>query len=442
MWRSRALARGVASRALLRTRCRPAALFSTAIGDGGKVPADSLFVTSTDVIKKTSPVLLGLTHILEQKYESVGYFRPIAPTPTSDVRDHHMELLKSELELPQEIHQLYGATSERALESWLNGKEDDLVEEILTKYEECKKNHDFMIIEGAPIMSHESSMSWKINTDIAKAIGSPVLLLTDLAAVDVPDHDLAHEILARTRLGKEQVEEAGLAFMGTIANRVRARDAKALRFRLRAAFGAENLPFLGFLPLDEMIASKRLNEVAHKLNAKQLFGSTIANHVTVSGALVATSFLKDLFAHMKTHKDGLLVIASADRSDVMLGLLASRIPGVLPSVAAIILTNGDYPHSNTQEILQGVAQLDKTGMSIPIFSVQEDTYTTANRLSRISSDILPTSTRKIQHRGATVKDIVTTVAITAIQADQMIVNSAKKSRQTAGEHTEEEEMYS
>ncbi|KAJ0388993.1 hypothetical protein P43SY_012017 [Pythium insidiosum] len=94
--------------------------------------------------------------------------------------------------------------------------------------------------------------------------------------------------------------------MGTIANRVRARDTKALRFRLRAAFGAENLPFLGFLPLDEMIASKRLNEVAHKLNAKQLFGSTIANHVTVSGALVATSFLKDLFAHMKTHKDGLL----------------------------------------------------------------------------------------------------------------------------------------
>ncbi|KAJ0394037.1 hypothetical protein P43SY_011765 [Pythium insidiosum] len=43
-------------------------------------------------------------------------------------------------------------------------------------------------------------------------------------------------------------------------------------------------------------------------------------------------------------------------------------------------------------------------------------------------------------RGATVKDIVTTVAITAIQADQMIVNNAKKSRQTAGEHTEEEEI--
>ncbi|GLE01047.1 hypothetical protein PINS_up009860 [Pythium insidiosum] len=397
MWRSsRALTRGVSSRVLQQTRTCSRLCFSTAVSDGGKAPADSLFVTSTDVIKKTSPVLLGLTHILEQKFQSVGYFRPITPTPTSGMGDHHMELIKSELELPHKVEALYGVTSERALESWLNGKEDDLVEEILTKYEECKKHHDFMIIEGAPVMSHESSMSWKINTDIAKAIGSPVLLLTDLAALDVPDHDLAHEILARTRLGKEQVEEAGLPFIGTIANRVRARDAKALRYKLRATFGAENLPFLGFLPFDDFIASKRLNEVAHKLNAKQLFGSSIANHVTVSDTLVATSFLKDLFAHMKNHKDGLLVIASADRSDVMLGLLASRIPGVLPSVAAIILTNGDYPHSNTQEILQGVAQLDKTGMSIPIFSVQEDTYTTANRLSRITSDILPTSARKIQ----------------------------------------------
>ncbi|KAJ0389759.1 hypothetical protein ATCC90586_011099 [Pythium insidiosum] len=213
-----------------------------------------------------------------------------------------------------------------------------------------------MIIEGAPVMSHESSMSWKINTDIAKAIGSPVLLLTDLNSVSLSDNDLAHEILARTRLGKEQVEDAGLQYIGTIANRVHAHDAKALRYKLRATFGAEKLPFLGFLPFDDFIASKRLNEVAHKLNATQLFGDKqIANHVTVSDALVATSYLKDLFAHMKKHKDGLLVIASADRSDVMLGLLASRIPGVLPSVAGIVLTNGDYPHSNTQEILQGVA---------------------------------------------------------------------------------------
>lgn len=362
----------------------------------GRVPVESLYVTSTEYTKKTSPVLLGLAHTLEQKFSSVGYFRPIAPSPASSVQDHHMDLMHSELELPQKKSEIYGVTSERALECWLSGKSDDLVEEILNAFENCKKDHDFMIIEGSPITEHESAMSWKINVDIARAIGSPVLLLTDLARVSLNNGDLVTEIVSRTVLGKEQVEAAGLNYFGTIANRVRAADPQSIRKQLHDIMAKKDLPFLGFLPHDELIASKRLNEVAFKLGAKQLFGSTeISNNVIVSDAVVATSHLRDLFAHLKKYKDGVLVITSADRSDILLGLLASRIPGVLPNVAGIVLTNGDYPHSNTHEILQGVADLDKTGLSIPIFVVPHDTYSTSTAVSRVSTDILPTSVRKI-----------------------------------------------
>lgn len=353
-------------------------------------------MTSTEYTKMTSPVLLGLAHTLEQKFSSVGYFRPIAPSSGSSVQDHHMDLMHSELELPQKKNEIYGVTSERALECWLRGKSDDLVEEILNAFENCKKDHDFMIIEGSPITEHESAMSWKINVDIARAIGSPVLLLTDLAGVSLNSGDLVNEIVSRTVLGKEQVEAAGLNYFGTIANRVRTTDPQSTRKQLRDIMAKKDLPFLGFLPHDELIASKRLNEVAFKLGAKQLFGSTeISNNVIVSDAVVATSHLRDLFAHLKKYKDGVLVITSADRSDILLGLLASRIPGVLPNVAGIVLTNGDYPHSNTHEILQGVADLDKTGLSIPIFVVPHDTYNTSTAVSRVSTDILPTSVRKI-----------------------------------------------
>ncbi|DAZ93987.1 TPA: hypothetical protein N0F65_005498 [Lagenidium giganteum] len=398
MWRCNQLRRVVrAQRAASWAHQLPRSLTQAAI-DAGRVPVDSLYVTSTEVTKKSSPVLLGLAHILEQKFASVGYFRPIAPSPNSRIVDHHLELMKSELELPQEVKQLYGVTSDHALTSWLEGKEDDLIEEILDAYEKCKAQHDFMIIEGSQITEHETAMSLKINVDLAKALGSPVMLLTDLSRATMhSDAKAVDEILSRTLMGKEQVEAAGLNYFGTIANRVRVNNHEAVRGQLREKFGKHGLPFLGYLPYDDVIASKRLNEVAHKIGAKQLFGAKqIANHVVVSDALVATSHLKDLFAHMKKKKDGLLVIASADRSDVMLGLLASRIPGVLPNVSGIVLTNGDYPQSNTHEILQGVAELDKTGLSIPIFVVNEDSYNTANALSRVSSDILPTSARKIE----------------------------------------------
>lgn len=370
----------------------------------GRVPVESLYVTSTEYTQKTSPILLGLANTLEQKFASVGYFRPIAPSASSSsiAQDHHVDLMQSALALTQPPQELIGVSSERARAYWLAGKSDDLVDEILSAFERCKQSHDFMIIEGSPLAEHESAMSWKVNVDIARALGSPVLLLSDVGDVPTPSSGpsrqaLVDEIVNRTAVGKDQAEAAGLHYFGTIANRVHAGDdPHALRALLEAALRAKGLPFLGFLPHDELIASKRLNEVAYQLGAKQLFGdTTLANNVIVSDAVVASSHLRDLFAHLKKYKDGILVITSADRSDILLGLLASRIPGVLPTVAGIVLTNGDYPHSNTHEILQGVAALDKTGLSIPTFVVPHDTYATATAVSRVTSDILPTSVRKI-----------------------------------------------
>ncbi|RLN94140.1 hypothetical protein BBJ28_00008334 [Nothophytophthora sp. Chile5] len=393
MWTLRASLRRTATAVALPSQRR--ALTAAALAQG-KVPIDNLYVTSTELTKKTSPVLIGLAHTLEQKFTNVGYFRPIQPSADSSMADHHVELMQKQLELSQDVTELYGVTSERAIESWLNGKEDDLVEEILNAYEKCRQGHDFMIIEGSQISKHESAMSWKINVDIAKAIGSPVLTISDFSDSSRSNGELLEEILSRTTMGQDQVEGAGLNYFGTIANRVHAADPKALRASLRAKMEEGDLPFLGFLPVDDVIASKRLNEVTHQLGATQLFGAkSIPNNVVVTSAVVATSALKDLFAHLKNYKDGALIITSADRSDIMLGLMASRIPGVLPNVSAIVLTNGNYPHSNTQEILQGVEALDKTGLSIPIFSVPNDTFTTADGFTKVSTDILPTSQLKI-----------------------------------------------
>ncbi|EEY62816.1 phosphate acetyltransferase [Phytophthora infestans T30-4] len=399
------------------------ALTAAAIAEG-KVPINNLFVTSTEVTEKTAPVLIGLTNTLEQKFARVGYFRPIQPIVETD---HHVDVMKQQLGLTKSVEQLYGVTSERAIEYWLNGKGDDLVEEILDRYEACREGHDFMIIEGSQLSKHESAMSWKINVDIAKAIGSPVLTISDFSESANTNSDLLEEILSRTAFNKDQVEGAGLNFIGNIANRVNTKDPKALREAIRAKLREKDLPFLGFLPKDDFIASKRLNEVTHQLGAKQLFGTkAIPNNVVVTSAVVATSALKDLFAHLKNYKDGALVITSADRSDVMLGLMASRLPGILPNVSAIVLTNGSYPHSNTQEILQGVEALDKTGLSIPIFSVPEDTFTTADKFSKVSTDILPTSQLKIDRSKQLFDEFVGKEGIIGELDEGMVVNRSPK----------------
>ncbi|TDH66631.1 hypothetical protein CCR75_007532 [Bremia lactucae] len=421
MWARRdVLSRKVA---ILRPSSRRA-LTAAAIAKG-KVPIKNLFVTSTEAAKKTAPVLIGLTNTLEQKFSRVGYFRPIQPI---DVTDHHVDIMKQQLGLTKSVEELYGVTSDWAIAKWLDGKADDLVEEILDRYESCREGHDFMIIEGSQLSNYESAMSWRVNVDIARAIGAPVLTLSDFnASASTNITDLITEILSRTALNKEHVEGAGLSFIGNIANRVNTKDPTALRKALRAKLHEKNLPFLGFLPNDEFIASKRLNEVTHQLGAKQLFGTkAIPNNVVVTSAVVATSALKDLFAHLKHYKDGVLVITSADRSDVMLGLMVSRLPGILPNVSAIVLTNGSYPHSNTQEILQGVEALDQTGLSIPIFTVPEDTFTTAYKFSKVSTDILPTSQLKSDRSKQLFDDFVETQLLIGELNEGMVVNRSPK----------------
>ncbi|KAG7398215.1 hypothetical protein PHYBOEH_011460 [Phytophthora boehmeriae] len=424
MWSLRSTLRRAATSVALPAQRR--SLTAAAIAQG-RVPIKNLYVTSTELTKKTAPVLIGLANTLEQKFTRVGYFRPIQPSPESSMSDHHVEVMKDQLGLNKDVTQLYGVTSERAIESWLNGKEDDLVEEILDQYEKCREGHDFMIIEGSQISKHESAMSWKINVDIAKAIGSPVLTISDFSESSHSNGELLEEILSRTALNQDQVEGAGLNFIGNIANRVNSKDPKALRAALREKVAEKNLPFLGFLPKDDFISSKRLNEVTHQLGAKQLFGTkAIPNSVVVTSAVVATSALKDLFSHLKNYKDGALIITSADRSDIMLGLMASRIPGVLPNVSAIVLTNGNYPHSNTQEILQGVEALDKTGLSIPIFSVPEDTFITADKFSKVSTDILPTSQLKIDRSKQLFSEFVEKEALIGELDEGMVVNRSPK----------------
>ncbi|CAI5727172.1 unnamed protein product [Hyaloperonospora brassicae] len=406
--------------------CRSRALTAAAIAQG-KVPIENLFVTSTEGTKHTAPVLIGLAHTLEQKFARVGYFRPLQPLGSRT--DYHVEIMRDQLGLRASDHELFGVTSDRALASWLNGQQDDLVEEILDRYERCREGYDFMLIEGSQLSRHESALSWKIHVDIAKAIGAPMLTISDFSESTSAEDAaaLVDEILNRSALSAELVESTGLTYIGHIGNRVPTRDSKALWTALRARVAEQGVPLLGFLPHDDFLASKRLNEVTHQLGATQLFGTkAIPNNVVVTSAVVATSALKDLFSHLKHYKDGALVITSADRSDVMLGLMVSRLPGILPNVSAIVLTNGSYPHSNTQEILQGVEALDKTGLSIPIFSVPEDTFTTADKFSKMSTDILPTSQLKIDRSKQLFDEFVDTGNLIGELDEGMVVNRSPK----------------
>ncbi|RHY35825.1 hypothetical protein DYB34_006951, partial [Aphanomyces astaci] len=343
-------------------------------------------------VAKHSHLLLGLMNKLSYTFPSVGYFRPVAPNFHSTHGDHHVDLIRSEFKIKDEPYQLVGMTQADITHAHLEGDTDSVIDTMLSKFEYLREKHDFVVMEGA-VLDTSPELSWELNVDIAKSLNAPVLLTVDAddLTVDPALHWtaaetvawLADQITTRVLLAKDMAHAEGLTHVGTIVNRVKTDDALELRDLVHAqikARGFDPTKLLGILPLDPVLNSKRLNEVVAQLHAKQLYGNPMSNSVVVTDGLMATTELKDLFKHINKHDDGLLVIVSSERTDVILGLLASRLSGALPQISGIILTNGGIPQNECQDILKGLAQIDKA--SVPIYSVELDSYRTAIALSK------------------------------------------------------------
>ncbi|ETV89308.1 phosphate acetyltransferase, variant [Aphanomyces astaci] len=384
----------------------PRATTSRFFTDDATKKNDRLLVMTNGGVAKHSHLLLGLMNKLSYTFPSVGYFRPVAPNFHSTHGDHHVDLIRSEFKIKDEPYQLVGMTQADITHAHLEGDTDSVIDTMLSKFEYLREKHDFVVMEGA-VLDTSPELSWELNVDIAKSLNAPVLLTVDAddLTVDPALHWtaaesvawLADQITTRVLLAKDMAHAEGLTHVGTIVNRVKTDDALELRDLVHAqikARGFDPTKLLGILPLDPVLNSKRLNEVVAQLHAKQLYGNPMSNSVVVTDGLMATTELKDLFKHINKHDDGLLVIVSSERTDVILGLLASRLSGALPQISGIILTNGGIPQNECQDILIGLAQIDKA--SVPIYSVELDSYRTAIALSKVTCDILPTSQNKIQ----------------------------------------------
>jgi phosphate acetyltransferase len=85
-----------------------------------------------------------------------------------------------------------------------------------------------------------------------------------------------------------------------------------------------------------------------------------------------------------------LIITPGDRADVILGCLATTFSDSYPTIAGIILTGGLGLAPQIQQLIEGF-----TRWTVPIFSVEIDTYETAMQVNSVRADITPDNDRKI-----------------------------------------------
>ena len=108
--------------------------------------ARGLFVSSTGPRSGKSIVELGLMELLTGHGRKVGYFRPVIQGGPAG--DDAIRLMAGRFDMGVGPEAMFGCTNDTALEFVSEGRQEELLSRILTKYKAVESQHDVVLCSG------------------------------------------------------------------------------------------------------------------------------------------------------------------------------------------------------------------------------------------------------------------------------------------------------
>ncbi len=343
----------------------------------------NVYLTTTGPAAGKSAIVLGLMSLLDREIHKVGFFRPIGRMGRNDetTLDPNAELICSTFDVSCDPKAMVGLTDREATDLITSGRQDEALERILEAYKAYEKDFDFVLIEGTNFQGPTVAFEFDVNAHIARNLAAPILLV-----VSGRDRE-AGEIVDTTVLSKERFDELGVDLLGVIVNRADPDRLDELTTQLETRFVEAGISFAGAIPEDEILAKPRMDEIATVLGAEVLYGERYLDNLVFSFKLASMR----LGALLERFEPGSLVITSGDRTDILLGLMASQMSSATPSLAGILLSSGFRPSETVDRVISGLREIQ-----LPVLLVDSGTYQTAIDVDRVTSVITPKSYRKIE----------------------------------------------
>ncbi len=331
-------------------------------------------------------VSLGLVHSLEQKGAKVGFLKPIAqPISGEDTLDRSTTIIR--LSQSTETGTPFMLSEAEALIA--KNQTDVLLEKVVERHQKLAKTSDIIVIEGL-IPTRKNSYANSINYEIAQALDAEIVL------VAAPAADKPAQL-------KERIDAAASLFggrhnpnlLGVVINKFNAPVDESGRTRpdLTEIFDSfqhssnnilemENLFKTGPIKLLACIAWKSDLIATRAIDLVKHLGAAIINEGEVHKRRIrSVTFCARSLPHMVDHfKAGSLLVASADRPDVIVAASLAAMNGV--EIGALLLTGGYKIDTQIAKLCQ---QAFETGL--PIFRIEGNTWQTALSLQSFSLEV-------------------------------------------------------
>ncbi len=337
----------------------------------------AIYITTIEPNSGKSIVSLGLMQLLLGKAAKVGYFRPIIDDLQKGEIDNHINTVTSYFNLDLKFEEAYAFSRSEVIRKKNENKDDEIISKIIEKYKALEERFDFVLIEGTSFVGEGAIIEFDINILIAKNLGVPAIILASGVGKTL------EELVGSLQIAYDSFRDKGVEVLSIIANKVEPKNQGLVVSELEKHLPSEVI--VNAIPMNPILANPSIKEIVEKLEAKVLFGESYINNQAgyfSVGAMQLRNYLTYL-------KENALVITPGDRADIILGALQANISVNYPSISGIVLTGGLIPEDAIIKLIEGLSEV------VPIISVKGGTFSVANSIGAIKSQIYAQNTQKI-----------------------------------------------
>jgi len=339
----------------------------------------AIYISTMENQSGKSIITLGLMTLLLGKVARVGYFKPIISDLNDDGSSNHIDLVRTHFKLDLPFNECYAFTKSEVLEKRHEGKIDVVIDTIIDRYKKLEEKYDFILVEGTDFSGEGVATELEINTEIAKNLGIPTIIVE--SGVGKSMEDFANNLLATADLFRSKDVEV----LAVIANKLQPQNLEWVKVELRSRLPKKVLVYT--IPLIDALTYPTIKEVIHAINAKVLIGEDACNNNSVANIIIGAMQLRN-FLNFITEKT--LIIMPGDRADLLLGSIQAHLSKNYPSLSGIILSGNLLPEESIQKLLDGL------GCTVPILTVGSNTFDTATILNQIKPQIYGDNKEKIE----------------------------------------------
>lgn len=337
----------------------------------------SLYISSLEPSAGSLVVTMGIMEILKARLGKVAFFRPVIFNDCKTDKD--IDFMLQHFSLGMECKDAFGYTVHEVEGLLAQNKFSEVIETLITKFKVLEEQYDFVLIEGLNQRVFSGTLDFDINLEIAKNLGSPFV-----SVIKGKDKELK-TIVDEVRIEAEAIKSAGCVHFSTFVNRLCEKEVEALKAFV-AKEPLQTSPIY-FLPEVPELDTPTVAEVKKKLGCMHIFGEEQDLRRVVRQSKVAAMQLENFLGYIQ---EGDLIITPGDRADIIAGCLGAVSSKNYPNISGILLTGGILPHKNINKLFSGISDF-----SIPILSIDTDTYSAAMQVSNVPATITPQSVRKI-----------------------------------------------